>query len=214
MKSFICKKFEVENPDEVMVFGKTQHVVFDLAASNVFLVGLRGSGKTTLARKVADKLDASFVDTDSLVTRKAGTTIREIIEEKGWETFRKIETAVLRDVCSNRGQIVATGGGIVLAPENRDLLQKNGTTFYLMGNPPLLASRIEQDQATAEQRPPFSDNPLQEELSELLWEREPLYMMVAAHTLQAEKPVEELVKDVIAALWPEKPERYRLEENT
>jgi shikimate kinase len=203
MKSFICKKFDVENPDETMVFGKTEHVVFDLAESNVFFIGLRGSGKTTLAQHVAKALDAPVVDTDRLVEEATGKTVREIVEEKGWEAFREQETAVLKQVCSTRGQIVATGGGIVLSPVNRDLLQQGGTSFYLMGNPPLLARRIEQDSGSATQRPPFGDNPLQDEMSELLWEREPLYMMVAAHTLQAEKSVEELVEDVLAALWPE-----------
>ena len=203
MTRFICEKFDVENPDEAMVFGKTEHVVFDLATSNVFFVGLRGSGKSTIAEKVAKKLDAPFVDTDRLIKEKAGTSIKEIVEEKGWEAFRNLESEVLNKVCESKGQIVATGGGIVLSAENRDLLQKNGTTIYLMGNPPLLASRIEQDAATGEQRPPFSDNPLREEMSELLWEREPLYMMVAAHTLQAERTVDELVEDVVAALWPE-----------
>jgi shikimate kinase len=206
MKSFICKKIDVENPDETMTFGKTEHVVFDLATSNVFFVGLRGSGKTTLANQVAKTLDVPFVDTDQLVEEKAGKNIREIVEEEGWEGFRKRESAVLEKICSKRGQIVATGGGIVLSPANRDLIQQNGTSFYLMGNPPLLARRIEQDSGSTTQRPPFGDNPLQDEMSELLWEREPLYMMVAAHTLQAERSIEELTEDVLTALWPEKKE--------
>ncbi len=206
MKSFICKKIDVENPDETMTFAKTEHVVFDLTTSNVFLVGLRGSGKTTLGERVAKALDVPFVDTDRLVEKKAGKNIREIVEEEGWEGFRKRESAVLEGICSNRGQIVATGGGIVLSPANRDLLQQNGTSFYLMGNPPLLASRIEQDRSSSIRRPPFGDNPLRDEMSELLWEREPLYMMVAAHTLQAEESVEALTKDVLTALWPEEKE--------
>ncbi|WP_462323773.1 shikimate kinase AroL [Desulfoplanes sp.] len=203
MKDFICEKFEVDNPDETMVFGKTEHVVFDLAVSNVFFVGLRGSGKTTIAQQVAKKLNVPFVDTDRMVEDGAGKSIKEIVAEKGWEEFRSLESAVLARVCSDRGQIVATGGGIVLSAKNRELLQHSGTSFYLMGNPPLLANRIEQDGTTGTQRPVLSDSPLREEMSELLWEREPLYMMVAAHTLQAEKNVDGLVGDVIAALWPE-----------
>ncbi len=204
MTDFICEKYDVEQPEETMTFGKTKHTVFDLAASNVFFLGLRGSGKSTLGKKVAEHLHAPFVDTDALVQKEAGKSIRDIVGTRGWDDFRRMEAFVLEDVCTSKGQIIATGGGIILSEHNRRVIQENGTSFYIMGNPPLLARRIEQDKAGTDMRPPLGDKPLQEEISELLWEREPLYMMVAAHTLQGEKAVDELVKDVLTALWPEK----------
>ncbi len=205
MTSFICEKYDVEHPNETMTFGKTEHVVFDLSCSNVFFVGLCGSGKSTLGQQVASRLDAPFVDTDRLVEQQAQRSVREIVEQEGWERFRAMESRILEEVCRKRGQIVATGGGIILSAQNRDLLQQNGTTLYLMGNPPLLASRLGNHAATSSQRPLVSDQPLEETMSELMWEREPLYMMVAAHTLQADKEIQDLVKDTLTALWPEQP---------
>ncbi len=200
---FICEKQEIEEPGATMVFGKKKYIPFVLAQSNLFFVGLRGSGKTTLGKAVAEKLGVPFLDMDAVIQEQAGESIREIVEQKGWETFRSLEEKALQEICSVHGRVIATGGGVVLSEANRKLLHQHGTVVYLMADPPVLARRVGKDQASAEQRPPLGKESLEQEMSNQLWEREPLYMMVANHTLQADKPGDELVQEVLAALWPE-----------
>ena len=204
MDRFICEKQEIEDPEATMVFGKKKFVPFVLAGSNIFFVGLRGSGKTTLGKAVAEKLQVPFVDMDTMIQKKAGKSIEEIVVTQGWETFRSLEEECLENICHAYGQVISTGGGVVLSKTNRERLTQHGQVIYLMGNPPLLAKRVRQDQDSEGQRPPLHKDNVEEEMSNQLWEREPLYMMVANHVLQAEKPVEKLLQDVLEALWPEK----------
>ena len=212
---FICEKHEVEDAQATMTFGKKKYVPFIMDDSNIFFVGLRGSGKTTLGKAVAQKLDRPFLDMDAMIQEKAGRTIREIVQKDGWERFRELEEKVLEEICTATGRVIATGGGVVLSPKNRTLLRAHGQVVYLMADPPLLAQRVGQDQTSKEQRPPLGEGSLQEEMSTQLWEREPLYMMVANHTLHADKPEEELVDDVMGALWPEnQPQLCTMEDET
>lgn len=204
MNRFICEKQEIEEPEATMAFGKKKFVPFVLAGSNIFFVGLRGSGKTTLGKAVAEKLHLPFVDMDAMIQKDAGQNIAEIVAAQGWDAFRSLEETCLADICASHGQVIATGGGVVLSEANRKLLKEHGQVIYLMGDPPLLAGRVRQDQKSDAQRPSLTEGSIEEEMSNLLWEREPLYMMVANHVLQADKPGEELLQDVLDALWPEK----------
>lgn len=199
MSRFIRHKVEVRNPHATMV--REHHAghvrpSFDPAANNVFLVGLRGSGKTTLGRMLAKRLGAAFVDTDQAVVRKTGVSIAEIVASRGWETFRSMESEALRDVCAQHGQVVATGGGIVLDPANRDLLEKSGVVIYLMADIATLAVRLAEN-PLAQQRPPLSGQTPQQELSRCLRERGPLYMCLADHVLRVENEPDILVRELM-----------------
>jgi shikimate kinase len=207
MARFIKKKFEVQDPQESKTYkhsSEQDRSEFELSISNIFFIGLRASGKTTLAKKVAQELQAEFVDTDDLVEQKAGQNIAELVNEQGWEHFRQLEHQVLQEVCSQKGQVVATGGGIVLRDENRELLQCSGQVFYLMADVLDLAARLE-NAPEKEQRPALTDKSLKEEIVQNLGEREPYYVLLADHVLQAEKSPEELAEDVFVALQMQEP---------
>ncbi|EMG37519.1 shikimate kinase [Desulfocurvibacter africanus PCS] len=200
-KDFINKKADVQEADKVSVYDYSNFVrpSPDARPANLFLVGLRGSGKSTLGRAAAEKAGMTFVDTDLLVEEKAGKSIAAIVSEGGWEAFRDLESQALAEVCGRTGQIVATGGGMVLRAENRQRMRECGKTLYLMADVPLLAARLANDPDLA-RRPALSDSPMVEELRRTLAEREPLYMDIMDGLLQARKSLDELVEDIMERL--------------
>ncbi len=125
---------------------------------NIVLIGYRGSGKTTLGRKLADKLWLKFIDTDVLISERAGTTIAAIFASRGEAAFRDLESAVITEVAARDGQVIALGGGAILRPENLAALRqnKNARIIYLYATPETLAQRIANDPNTAANRPPLT----------------------------------------------------------
>lgn len=200
MPRFIRKKYDVENIDETVTHtlgGHAGDMTGDsLESSRVFLVGLRGAGKSTVGRVLAKRLGLSFSDLDDVVEEQAGKTIAEIVGEQGWEAFRSMEHEALKAVCTGSGIVVAPGGGIVLDERNRKLMESCGKVIYLMADIPLLMSRLERNPG-ASQRPSLSGQPLEEEVLDCFREREPLYMMLMDYSVPAELPVEEIV-DLVA----------------
>jgi shikimate kinase len=144
------------------------------------LFGYRGCGKTTLGRKLADRLWIKFVDTDELIVAKAGKTIRELFESDGEAKFRELEVDAVREACGRSDHIIALGGGAVLREENRAVLKSLAfSRVYLKCEPQELLKRIESDPATAASRPALS--PLGgslQEIEQMLMIREPLYREV------------------------------------
>ncbi|TDJ35163.1 MAG: shikimate kinase, partial [Gammaproteobacteria bacterium] len=98
---------------------------------NIFLVGPMGAGKTTIGKRVAEELGLTFYDLDNEIESRTGADVRLIFDIEGEDGFRKRETAMLEDLTSRTGVLVATGGGAVLAKENRRQLIRNGTVVYL-----------------------------------------------------------------------------------
>ncbi|MFH0787098.1 MAG: shikimate kinase, partial [Pseudomonadota bacterium] len=88
---------------------------------NIILTGYRCSGKTSVGRKLAEKVKRPFYDTDVLIIDRIGRTIREWVEEKGWESFRQVEKAVIRGISSWEPGVIALGGGALMDPENREI---------------------------------------------------------------------------------------------
>ena len=199
---FIRREFAVAEPDASTTHHHQQPVArtqFDPNQGNIFLVGLRASGKSTVGRALASRMGLAFVDMDTAITEHAGSSIREIVHHEGWEGFRRMEHETLVSICQQTGHVVATGGGVVLLPQNRDLLVQHGQVFYLMADLPLLQSRLSQD-PQANNRPALGNAPLDQELQVTFQEREPLYFQVMHHILQAHKPVPDLLQDALMAL--------------
>lgn len=150
----------------------------------VYLVGPRASGKTTVGKALAAHTGWNFEDTDATVTATAGMTVEQIVAREGWEGFRRRETDALRATLGRDGLVVATGGGMVLAEDNRRMLREGGLVAYLRGSVDLLAGRLARDPLAA-QRPSLTGRPIADEVAEVLAARDSLYRECAHAVLDA-----------------------------
>ena len=144
----------------------------------LFLIGYRGSGKTTAGRALAARLGWAFVDADAVIEERSGKSIREIFAEEGEPAFRDKESAILAELCEQANTVIATGGGVVIREENRKLLRKHGFVAWLSADAVTVWKRIQADAATAERRPALAAGGLAE-VEQLLAIREPLYRSCA-----------------------------------
>jgi shikimate kinase len=128
-----------------------------------------------VGRTLAQKLSRLFVDTDSLLVAQQRMSIREIVGAHGWESFRRMEHEVLKEVSASGGQIVATGGGIVLNDENVMLMKKSGKIIWLRAKLETIKTRMLQDKDTLDFRPALTLHGGISEIEETLQSREPLY---------------------------------------
>ena len=134
-----------------------------------------GAGKTTVARQLAKKMQRRFLDADHELEATTGVEIPLIFEIEGESGFRERETKVLTSISKQTGLIVATGGGAVLRPENREVLRRSGTIVYLHVAPTLLYRRMRNDS----KRPLLQVKDRQEKLNHLFLQRDPIYREIA-----------------------------------
>jgi len=168
---------------------------------NIFLVGYRCTGKTTVGRKLAEELGLRFVDADVLLVETVGKTIADIVAEGGWPLFRQLEKETLQRICSETGQVVATGGGVILDPDNIAAMKENGTVIWLKAPADIICERMPQDPATVESRPPLTDKALMAEIRETLAQRIPLYQGAMHFSVDTEeKPVSVISREIVALL--------------
>jgi len=170
-----------------------------LNMANIYFIGPRACGKTTLGRALAKRLELPFVDTDIFLQEKVGLSIAEIVAQKGWDYFRELEEQIFKEISRQGPQVVSTGGGIVLRPANREILKSSRYVFYLHGRVELLAGRLRKDNDNA-LRPALTNLSLEQEIEEVLREREPLYRQCARLVLDASMSVSELTEVCIQAL--------------
>lgn len=155
----------------------------------VYLVGMPGSGKSTVGPELARRLGVPYVELDAEIERAAGKPVREIFAEEGEARFRQLEAAALSDAAQKDPSVVSCGGGVVLEPANRIRLRATGEVVFLSVPLEVLGERVR----------PGADRPLIHErgdLERLAREREPLYREFAAHVVDASGSVE----DVAAAI--------------
>ncbi len=157
----------------------------------IVLVGMPGSGKTTVGRLVAERLGRSFVDTDELVQQRTGRTPAEFIEERGEAAFRALEQEAVTEACAVDGAVIASGGGAVLDPLNRWAFMKHGFRVRLDAPVDVLAARL---WATPMSRPLLGDR-LNEGLARTAAERESLYRAVDV-TVSSYAALGDVVKEV------------------
>ena len=164
---------------------------------HLVLVGMMGSGKTSVGRRLAARLGRPFLDSDDEVEARTGRTVREIFEAEGEAAFRAQESRALADALDRREPVVvAAAGGVVLDRANRERLRGAGTVIWLDARPEHLAPRA----ARGHHRPLLGDDPLAA-LRRLDAERRPLYAEVADHVVPVgERPVDAVVDDVLALL--------------
>ena len=141
------------------------------------MVGYRGCGKTTIGRRLADRLWQPFADTDEMIVRGAGKTIADIFEQHGESHFRALETQAVKDACGGEEQVIALGGGALVREENRAIVKESGhKVIHLKCDPRELLKRIQSDARSPDSRPPLTpQGGGLEEIKKVLAEREPIY---------------------------------------
>ena len=154
-----------------------------LHRGNLFLVGLPGAGKSTLGRQLARRLGKTFVDADAELERKLGVTIPTIFEIEGEAVFRDREEALLADLTGLSNIVLATGGGIVIRPANRERLTANGTVVYLHAPPAALRERTRRSR----HRPLLNTADPAARLVELYAARDALYREVAEAVIESDR---------------------------
>jgi shikimate kinase len=142
---------------------------------NIYLIGYRGTGKTSVGKLLASKLTWPFVDTDSELTRQLGASIKEFVRQNGWAAFRDVEKNVVRKVSALDGHVIATGGGVVLAASNVERMQSSGTLIWLKALPETIKTRISMDRQSECTRPALTSEGLIGEIESMLKAREPHY---------------------------------------
>ena len=156
-----------------------------------------GAGKSTVGRLLARRLQRKFHDTDEEIERRCGVRIPVIFEIEGEAGFRARETQVISELCTLKDAVLATGGGAVLAEENRRVISARGIVVYLHARAPQLWQRVRHDR----NRPLLATADPQEKLAALYAERDPLYREVADLVVDTGKQsVQTLAKDLLTRL--------------
>lgn len=152
--------------------------------SHLFLVGYRGSGKSSVGVLLAERLHRPFLDTDGWVESYAGRSIPDIFERDGEESFRDLETLALQQLPESPPMVISLGGGAVLRDANREILRRNGKIVWLQADPAVLAGRIAADQARGARRPSLTGLDPVQEIERVLSARESIYRDVADWELE------------------------------
>jgi shikimate kinase len=164
---------------------------------NVILIGFMGAGKTTCGQLLARKLAGTFVDTDAGIETAAGQTIPEIFALEGEPGFRNRETAVLRQVLLGDDQVISTGGGIILRPENRAAIREGGYCVWLDASPGTVWERVRRET----HRPLLQNADPEGTIRRMLTDREPLYRETAHLRIDtASREPASIVDEIVAAL--------------
>lgn len=164
---------------------------------NLFLIGYRGSGKTTVAPLIAKQLGRTTVDSDERVETESGITISEIFAQHGEPEFRQREAAAIKELCSKNDLVVSLGGGAPISPGNQQLISKSGKTVYLSGSLDVLWSRISSDQKSDDQRPALTDLDGRAEVELVLTHRAPIYEACADYTINVDELSPQEIADAI-----------------
>lgn len=162
---------------------------------NIVLIGFMGTGKTSVGKIIAKKLGFKFVDVDELIERTTGMEISEIFSKFGEPRFRDIETEMIKLITQKTGQVIATGGGVVLRDENMELLKENGVIFCLEAPENVIFERVKH----TKNRPLLQVENPEEKIKELLQMRMPLYkkadFCICTEGLTPEEVAEKIIKE-------------------
>jgi shikimate kinase len=152
---------------------------------NLFLIGYRCTGKTTIGKAIAAAIDWSFVDADTLLVRECGKPIKEIVDIEGWDAFRRMEHSTLKQICTADRQVVATGGGVVLDKANIKAMKTSGMVIWLGAT----AETIQTNKGRMQ------------EIEDMLLKRNPYYKSARDFSIQTDDaPVSEITQTIIEKL--------------
>lgn len=171
---------------------------------NLYLIGYRCTGKTTVGRRLAEALGWNFTDADDALERWAGRTVSDIVRTDGWPAFREMETQTLVQLADYVYMVVATGGGAVLRPENVTLMQQTGRLIWLTASAETILSRMGGDPKTERLRPSLTDQSIGDEVRLTLLERLPLYETAADDIVETDgRSVADICEEILELTAPE-----------
>lgn len=164
---------------------------------NIVLVGLRGSGKSTIGRRLAKDLEREFVDTDDLIEQRTQLPLAEVFQICGESYFRLLESEVVEELSRTNGKVIATGGGAVLRRRNILALKRNGIVFFLDVDPDIAFDRITLDPSTASRRPALTTQAPLDELREQARQRRSYYLSAADYVVAVnDRGPDEIVREI------------------
>jgi len=166
--------------------------------NNIILVGPMGSGKTTIGRRLSERLTLDFFDSDHEIVNITGVSIDHIFDVEGEKGFRNRESDVLKKLCSMPNIVLATGGGAVILKENRKLMKKAGSIIYLSSSVDQILRRT----AKSKTRPLLEkSNNRRKTITDIIEARDPLYREVSSHIIDTNgKKLNVVIDEIIEAL--------------
>lgn len=167
----------------------------------IVLIGYRCTGKTSVGKRLAERLGIPFYDTDELIQRDAGKTIRELVDQEGWDAFRARERAIIKQLPLSADAVIAAGGGAIMDAANRKSLKNKGLCVWLTADVGTICERMRDDKASAAQRPPLSGDGLEQETAKILEARRPFYQEMADCIIDTSgKNIEAIADEILGAL--------------
>nr|WP_193787128.1 shikimate kinase AroK [Legionella adelaidensis] len=167
---------------------------------NIFLIGPMGAGKSTIGRTLAKELKLEFYDSDEVIEERTGADISWIFDVEGEEGFRRREQRVIEELTQKNNIVLATGGGVIMTPENRNALAARGTVIYLKTSLQQQFERTKRDT----KRPLLRTNDLEKRLECLREEREPFYEELADISFETDKlTVKAVANNIIKYIYGE-----------
>ncbi|MEX2414905.1 MAG: shikimate kinase [Paenibacillaceae bacterium] len=159
---------------------------------NIVLVGFMGTGKTTIGRMLAKQMNWSFVDTDATIEQEQGAAVSQLFETQGESQFRRIETETLKRVLTASQQVIATGGGAVLAQENCNAMLQDGFVVALTADYTTIIRRVSDDQAR-----PLLNGDLRERVTTLLEQRKTAYDFADLKLDTSKRSIEQIIESIL-----------------
>ena len=170
---------------------------------NLILIGYRATGKTTLAKLLAERLGWQWIDADVEIERRAGKSIARMFTEDGEPAFRDLEAQVIADLCRQDRLVLAAGGGAPLREGSRRVMRECNRVVWLTALPETILRRMTGDATTAARRPSLTEKDPLEEIVHLLARREPVYRETAHWTVDTQGKTPEQLTDEILAMMQE-----------
>lgn len=162
----------------------------------ISLIGMMGSGKSTVGNQLANLLDIPFVDSDKLIEEAAGMPISEIFSDFGEESFRDLEQKIIKNNLKDGPKVFATGGGSFLNPNSRNAIQKAGVVVWLDADIDILFNRIKK----SKNRPLLQKPDPEAVLKQLLHDRTPIYAMADIKVKSSDSPIHSVLENIIFKL--------------
>ena len=167
---------------------------------NIVLIGFMGTGKSTVASRLAARLNRKFVDMDREIERVVGMTVSDIFKRYGEIRFRSEEKLIAQKLARESGLVIATGGGVVLEQVNIDTLSQNGIIIYLEATPQEILERVNRKKGT---RPLIKKNAQLQDIEEMLKAREGFYAQADYRVNTSDKSPEQITNEIMGILMSE-----------